>query len=134
MESWLVAFSSCPAFLIISQTNLLNADPVNHSLLTTQGLGLYSEYEKYLIFSFDMSLLSNNFFVEYKKMSAEDAVKTIVGVWKCDNSRTENFDEFLQEMGKFCKFTCEQRTLSLFSPACGFAAASIQSQILESTL
>jgi len=32
-------------------------------------------------------------------MSVEEALKPLLGVWKCDNSRTENFEEFLQEMG-----------------------------------
>ena len=32
-------------------------------------------------------------------MSIEDALKPLLGVWKCDNSRTENIEEFLAEMG-----------------------------------
>jgi len=32
-------------------------------------------------------------------MSLEEALKPLLGVWKCDNSRTENLEEFLSEMG-----------------------------------
>ena len=31
----------------------------------------------------------------------EEALKPLLGVWKCDNTRTENFEEFLTEMGLY---------------------------------
>ena len=31
----------------------------------------------------------------------EEALKPLLGVWKCDNARTENFEEFLTEMGSY---------------------------------
>lgn len=31
----------------------------------------------------------------------EAACQPLLGVWKCDNSRTEQIDEFLSEMGMY---------------------------------
>ena len=37
----------------------------------------------------------------------EEALKPLLGVWKCDNARTENFEEFLTEMGSYSSHMLE---------------------------
>jgi len=33
-------------------------------------------------------------------MATKEMIKPFEGEWQCDNSRTENFEEFLAEMGE----------------------------------